>query len=137
MTGQHQLYTGAAQRFHNSDSMILDRDTKYSAEFRGFLAREGTEVVRLPPRSPNLNAFAERFVRSIKQECLSRMVFLGQASLRHAITQYMTHYHGERNHQGLDDRLLRPIAVGFQGGMDVKRRERLGGMLSYYHRQAA
>jgi transposase InsO family protein len=99
--------------------------------------REGVHVVRLPPRSPNLNAFAERFVRSIKEECLNRMIFFGQASLRHAITQFMTHYHGERNHQGLENRLLRPLsAVGELHGR-VKRRQRLGGMLSYYHRQAA
>jgi integrase-like protein len=117
--------------------LILDRDAKYSDGFRNALVREGVHVVRLPPRSPNLNAFAERFVRSIKEECLNRMIFFGQASLRHAITQFMTHYHGERNHQGLENRLLRPLsAVGELHGR-VKRRQRLGGMLSYYHRQAA
>jgi transposase InsO family protein len=72
--------------------LILDRDAKYSPDFCNFLAREGVDVIRLPPKTPNLNAFAERFVRSIKSECLSRMIFFGQASLRHAITQYMTHY---------------------------------------------
>jgi putative transposase len=80
--------------------LILDRDAKYSDRFRNVLVREGIHVVRLPPKSPNLNAFAERFVRSIKEECLNRMIFFGQASLRHAIKQYMAHYHGERNHQG-------------------------------------
>src|SRR3954465_5885331 len=94
-------------------------------------------VVRLPPRSPNLNAFAERFVRSIKEECLNRMIFIGQASLRHAITQYLTHYHGERNHQGLENRLLMPCRTIGEAHASVKRRERLGGMLSYYHREAA
>jgi|ERR1700722_5904643 putative transposase len=78
--------------------VILDRDAKYSDGFRNVLVREGIHVVRLPPRSPNLNAFAKRFVRSIKEECLSRMIFFGQASLRHAITQFMIHYHDERNH---------------------------------------
>ena len=82
-----------------------------SAEFRGFLAGEGIEIVRLPARSPNLNAFSERFVRSIKEECLARMIFFRKASLQHAITQYMEHYHGERNHQGRENRLLRPHAV--------------------------
>ena len=67
----------------------------------------GTQVIRLPPRSPNLNAYAERFVRSIKNECLNRMIFVGQASLRRAILEYMAHYHEERNHQGLDNRLIR------------------------------
>lgn len=72
------------------------------------LMREGIHLVRLPPRSPNMNAFAERFVRSIESECLNRMVFFGQASLRHAVTQFMDHYHGERNHQGLANQLVRP-----------------------------
>jgi putative transposase len=101
------------------------------------LVREGVHVVRLPPRSPNLKAFAERFVRSIKEECLSRMIFFGQASLRHAITQYMSHYHEERNHQGLENRLLRPLRAVGEPHARVKRRQRLGGILSYYHREAA
>ena len=90
--------------------LLLDRDTKYSDAFRGILVREGIQVIRLPPRSPNLNAFAERFVRSIKSECLNRMIFFGQASLRHAIAQYLSHYHNERNHQGRGNQLLRPHA---------------------------
>jgi putative transposase len=117
--------------------LLLDRDTKYSDAFRGILVREGIEVIRLPPRSPNLNAFAERFVRSIKEECLNRMIFVGQASLRHAITQYLTHYHFERNHQGLENRLLKPCRTVGEPHAPVKRRERLGGMLSDYHREAA
>lgn len=117
--------------------LILDRDAKYSAEFRTFLVREGIYVIRLPPKSPNLNAFAERFVRSIKEECLNRMLFIGQASLRYAITQFMAHYHGERNHQGLGNRLLQPLCAVDELHASVKRRRRLGGMLSYYHHQAA
>ncbi len=117
--------------------LLLDRDTKYSDAFRGILVREGVHVIRLPPRSPNLNAFAERFVRSMKVECLNRMIFLGQSSLRHAVTQYLSHYHGERNHQGLGNRLLIPPCVMGMLGVPVKRCERLGGMLSYYHREVA
>lgn len=117
--------------------LILDRDAKYCDAFRNVLVREGVHVIRLPPRSPNLNAFAERFVRTIKEECLSRMIFLGQASLRHAVSQFVTHYHHERNHQGLENRLLRPLAAHRGVNAAVRRRERLGGMLSYYHRQAA
>jgi putative transposase len=94
-------------------------------------------VVRLPPRSPNLNAFAERFVRSIKEECLNRMIFVGRASLQHAVTHYLTHYHSERNHQGLGNRFPIPSRLMNNPGLPVKRRERLGGMLSYYHREAA
>ena len=89
-------------------NLILDRDAKYTEGFRHALTREGVRLIRLPARSPNLNAFAERFVRSIKEECLSRMIFLGQASLRHAIAQYLIHYHGERNHQGLENRIPEP-----------------------------
>ena len=117
--------------------LILDRDTKYTEAFRNLLVREGIDVIRLPPRSPNLNAFAERFVRSVKEECLSRMIFLGQASLRHAISHYLAHYHGERNHQGLENRLLQPLSTVRASHATVKRRERLGGMLSYYHSEAA
>src|SRR5882757_6601298 len=117
--------------------LIMDRDTKYSDAFRGIITRAGTNVVRLPPRSPNLNAFAERFIRSIKEECLNRMIFVSQASLRHAIGQYLTHYHSERNHQGLGNRLLIPSGGVYEPCVPVKRRKRLGGMLSYYHREAA
>src|ERR1700676_5649777 len=84
--------------------LILDRDTKYSDAFRTILVREGIHVIRLPPRSPNLNSYAERFVRSIKEECLSRIIFFGRASLRRAIPQYLRHYPRERNQQALGTR---------------------------------
>ena len=96
----------------------------------------GTEVIRLPPMSPNLNAYAERFVRSIKDECLNRMIFIGQASLRRAIGEYMDHYHEERNHQGLENRLIRSVARSLQEVGVVRRRQRLGGMLNFYCREA-
>jgi putative transposase len=117
--------------------LILDRDTKYSDAFGSVLIRDGIHVVRLPPKSPNLNAFAERFVRSIKEECLSRMIFFGQASLQHAIRQFMMHYHTERNHQGLGNRLLQPDSATPLLHHRIQRRQRLGGMLNYYHRAAA
>src|ERR1700674_4085635 len=88
--------------------LIIDRDSKYSEQFRRLIGDAGTNVIRLPPRSPNLNAYAERFVRSIKGECLDRMIFVGQASLRRAVREYIEHYHTERNHQGLENRLLHP-----------------------------
>jgi transposase InsO family protein len=116
--------------------LILDRDTKYCDAFRRVLVREGIQIIRLPPQSPNLNAFAERFVRSIKEECLSRMIFFGQASLQHAIRQFMAHYHTERNHQGLENRLLQPVSTTLLHH-PIQRRQRLGGILSYYHRAAA
>jgi len=82
--------------------LILDRDSKYTEQFRRLIRDSGTNVIRLPPQSPNLNAYAERFVRSIKSECLNQMIFIGQASLRRAVAEYLAHYHEERNHQGLD-----------------------------------
>ena len=81
----------------------------------------------------NLNAFAERFVRSIKSECLNRMIFFGQASLQHAISHFLAHY--ERNHQGLANQLLR-AAPTVAPSQPVRRRQRLGGMLNFYHRAA-
>ena len=117
--------------------LILDRDTKYSAAFRKLIEGSGTEVIRLPPRSPNLNAYAERFVRSIKEECLERMIFVGQGSLRHAVREYVAHYHGERNHQGLENRLLKPVDQAHGQNGIITKRKRLGGMLSYYYRLAA
>jgi putative transposase len=117
--------------------LIVDRDTKYTDEFRNVLVREGIHLIRLPPRSPNLNAFAERFVRSIKSECLNRMIFFGQASLQHAISNFIAHYHRERNHQGVGNRLLQGSAVAGSLTGPVRRRQRLGGMLSFYYCAAA
>jgi putative transposase len=113
--------------------LILDRDTKYTAQFRRLISESRTAVIRLPPRSPNLNAYAERFVRSIKEECLDRMIFIGQASLRRAITEFVVHYHGERNHQGIGNQLIQPGQRPLATGTSVCRHQRLGGMLSFYH----
>jgi putative transposase len=117
--------------------LIIDRDTKYTQQFRRLIDEGGTEVIRLPPMSPNLNAYAERFVRSIKDECLGKMIFVGQASLRRAIGEYMAHYHEERNHQGLENKLIRPQHRHAADAALVQRRTRLGGMLNYYYRAAA
>ena len=116
--------------------LIIDRDTKYAASFRGRVNSSGTSVIRLPSLSPNVNAYAERFVRSIKFECLNRMIFIGEASLRRAVAEYMAHYHEERNHQGLNNRLIRTRTVAADDGA-VHRRPRLGGMLNFYYREAA
>jgi transposase InsO family protein len=117
--------------------LIIDRDTKYCADFRNFLANAGCEIIRLPPRSPNLNAYAERFVGSIKTECLNRLIFFGEASLRRAIHQYVAHYHHERYHQGLNNQLLKVAANDSSYAGRVVQRERLGGMLNYYYRLSA
>jgi transposase InsO family protein len=116
--------------------LIMDRDRKYCEGFRSLLEEFGTNVLRLPPRSPNLNAYAERFVLSIKQECLERMIFFSEKSLRRAVSTYMAHYHRERNHQGLNNRLIEPERDAGKRGVRVCCRERLGGMLRYYYREA-
>jgi len=117
--------------------LIHDRDTKFTQAFDALLKDNGVDPVLLPPRSPNLNAHCERFVRSIKEEGLNRMVMLGERSLYYAIQQYLAHYHAERNHQGLDNQLImREAGIGGPTGQ-VQRRDRLGGLLRYYYRDAA
>ena len=122
---------------HAKRYLIIDRDTKYSEQFRRLIRDNGTKVIRLPPMSPNLNAYAERFVRSIKDECLNRMIFIGQASLRRAVVEYMEHYHRERNHQGLENRLIHVPAAAAANVGAIYRRARLGATLNFYYRQAA
>ena len=112
--------------------LILDRDKKFTTEFRHLLEHAGTDVIRLPHRSPNLNAYVERFVLSVKSECLERMIFFSEQSLRRAVAEFIHHYHGERNHQGLGNALLEAEeCVGSPHGK-VRCRKRLGGLLSYY-----
>jgi transposase InsO family protein len=117
--------------------LIHDRDPLFTAEFRETLAAAGVESVRLPARSPNLNAYAERFVRTIKESCLERMIFFGEPSLRRATGEFLAHYHRERNHQGLDNQLIFPGPADTDLAAPIQRRQRLGGMLNYYYRQAA
>jgi putative transposase len=117
--------------------LILDRDGKYTQEFRDFLTHAGTNIVRLPARSPNLNAYCERYVPSIKSECLDRMIFFTESSLRRAISSYLAHYHGERFHQGLGSRLIEGNDGVRERSGAIGCRERLGGMLRYYYRHAA
>ena len=101
------------------------------------LADVGVKSVRLPPRSPNLNAYAERFVRTTKESCLERLILFGENSIRRAAAELTVHYHRERNHQGLDNKLICPDPKSVRQGGEVKRRERLGGLLNYYYRTAA
>ena len=117
--------------------LVLDRDKKFTAKFRELVDDSGTRVIRLPYRSPNLNAYIERFVLSIKSECLNRMIFFGEQSLRRAVAEFISHYHAERNHQGLGNKLIEADeCVGSLEG-NVRCRKRLGGLLNYYHREAA
>jgi transposase InsO family protein len=96
----------------------------------------GIESVKLPPRSPNLNAYAERFVRTIKESCLEQMILFGEEALRMSIRQFLDHYHLERNHQGLQNRLITPAEEKINTEARIERRERLGGLLNYYYRAA-
>jgi putative transposase len=117
--------------------LILDRDPLYTKAFRTLLKEAGVNIVRLPARSPNLNCFAERWIRSLREECLSRVIPLGEKHLRRTIASYAEHYHLERNHQGLGNRLIDPIAANTNSGEGrIRRRQRVGGLLSYYHRAA-
>jgi transposase InsO family protein len=118
--------------------LIHDRDTKFCAAFQHIVDEAGVERVVLPPRSPNLNAYAERWVRSVKDEALSRMILFGERSLRHVLHEYVEHYHRERNHQGKDNVLLFPaISQDTVHAGPLQCRERLGGLLKYYEYEAA
>ena len=117
--------------------VLMDRDGKFSPAFRAILKNEDIKPVQLPPRSPDLNAHVERFHRSLKEECLDRMIFFGEQSLRKAISTFLIHFHAERNHQGIGNRLIEPgEEVGLRDG-DILCQERLGGMLRYYYRKVA
>jgi putative transposase len=117
--------------------LIHDRDPLFTSAFRETLTCTGVETVKLPPRSPNLNAYAERFVRSVKESCLDRLILVGEGSLGRSIREFVEHYHVERNHQGLGNRLIRPVVAPTPGHERIACRERLGGLLKYYHRPAA
>jgi putative transposase len=109
--------------------LIHDRDPLFTLAFRETLAAAGIQVVRLPPRSPNLNAYAERFVRTIKESCLDQMIFRGEGSLRRAVGEFIEQYHHERNHQGLANQLIVPVATRTSRGDRIVSRERRGGLL--------
>ena len=117
--------------------LIHDRDPLFTKEFLSTLKDAGVQSVKLPPQSPNLNAHAERFVRTLKQSCLERLILFGESSLRTAVQNFLAHYHSERNHQGLGNRLIRPDHAHVGAAGTVQCRERLGGMLNYYYRAAA
>ena len=124
----------------SSRYLIHDRDSKFCESFRDTIEGVGVTPIRLPARSPDLNAFAERWVRSVKEECLSKLIFFGENSLRHALKEYVAHHHHERNHQGKDNLLLFPEpAIAQTNGLEgaIQCRERLGGLLRFYHREAA
>jgi len=123
----------------NCRYLIHDRDTKYCQSFRDIIESCDVKTLPLPARSPNLNAFSERRVKSVKDDCLSKLILFGETSLRRALHNYLLHYHAERNHQGKGNVLLFPTAAQAMNRVDgsVRCKERLGGLLKYYHREAA
>ena len=117
--------------------LLHDRDTKFTRSFRAILVSGRVKPLALPARSPNLNAYAERWVRSVKEECLSKVILFGERSLRRALSEYVDHFHAERNHQGKANVLLFPRDTDRGREGPARCRERLGGLLRYYHREAA
>jgi len=115
--------------------LICDRDAKWSEAVRARLQDAGLRVIQTPYRAPNANAFAERFVRSIKEECLNRLIPFGERHFRRAVTEFVGHYHGERNHQGVGNELINGPPTQARVGR-VRRCSRLGGLLNYYARAA-
>ena len=137
MTQVARNLTGAGDGFlRGAQYLILDRDPLYTATFRRLLRHGGVKPLVLPAWSPNLNAFAERFVGSAESECLERIVPLGEGHLRAAVRAFVQHYHEERPHQGLGNELIAPKTTAIGTG-PVRCRARLGGLLKFYYREAA
>lgn len=114
-----------------------DRDPLFTEAFRELLKPSGVKTVKLPARSPDLNAHAEQFVLSIKSECLAQIIPLGERHLRKAVKEYTEHYHLERNHQGLNNELIEKPSDEPHLDSVVECKEKLGGILKYYYRRAA
>jgi putative transposase len=121
---------------HACRYLLHDRDSKFCASFKDVLRSEGVSCLTLPPHSPNLNAFAERWVRSVRQECLGKLILFGEGALQRALNEFIQHFHLERNHQGKGNVLLFPTAMTTSSGRRIGCRERLGGLLRYYSRAA-
>ena len=127
--------TGVNEEFlDTSRYLICDRDTKYTRQFSRLFKDHGIKTIRLPPYSPNLNAYAERWVRSIKEDCLNNLVLLGEGSLRHAVSEYVEFYNHERPHQGLNNELIESQSAETATKGPVRVRSRLGGLLNFYYR---
>jgi transposase InsO family protein len=121
----------------STGTSIMDRDPLFCHSFRDMLKNNGVRPVRLPSRSPNLNAYAERWVGSARRECLAKVIPLGERHLRKLVSEFVAHYHAERNHQGLGNKLITPMNDNAANSGRIVRRQRLGGVLNYYHREAA
>jgi hypothetical protein len=117
----------SAQQFR---FLIHDRDTKFTEGFDQILYGAGIEAIQLPPQSPNLNAYAERWIRSLKSECLEHPILFGERSLAHVLHEYLAHHQQERNHQGLDNVIPFPDEQLRSNTGPIIQSERLGGTAS-------
>jgi transposase InsO family protein len=109
----------------------------FTEKFGAILAACGVEAVKLPARSPNLNANLERWVRGIREECLNHLILFSESVLKTTIAEYVTHFHTERPHQGLGNKIIEPQFENPSKAGEVRCRKRLGGLLKYYYREAA
>ncbi|XHR31122.1 MAG: integrase core domain-containing protein [Chthoniobacteraceae bacterium] len=131
-----------AERGEQASYLIKDGDTKFTVKFDDVFRGEGIMLKRLPYASPNLNAFAERFVQSIKQECLNQFVVFGERHLEYLVREYENHYNTVRPHQGLENKPIGIVAMPPPNSRppepsEVECDSRLGGLLRHYHRKAA
>jgi putative transposase len=117
--------------------LIQDRGTAFTKDFRKLLGDSGVRSIRLPRKSPNLNCYAERWVRSAKEMCVDRMIFFGEKSLKHAMSEVEIFYNQERPHQGLENKIIKPDFEESKMEGDIECRSRLGGLMKYYFRKAA
>jgi transposase InsO family protein len=125
----------------NCKYLVHDRDSLYTEKFENTFKDFGITPIKTPPRSPNLNPFAERVIRSIKYECLSNMIIFSEKRLRNILKEYIEHYHFERNHQGIGNEIIESeneILKHSKSSKDpIVKKERIGGLLNYYYRQSA
>ncbi len=117
--------------------LIHDQGTQFTKEFKETLASGGVKTLRLPRRSPDLNSFAERWVRTIKENCLDQTILIGENSLRRVVGEFVEHYNTERAHQSLGNRIIEPKFEKVPNEGRIECDSRLGGMLNYYYRKAA
>ena len=120
--------------------LVHDRDPLFTNQWKLLLASSGVTSVAIPAQSPNCNPHAERFIKSIRHECLDHFIVFGEAHLRHLVREYTAHYNAERYHQGVGGKLLTEDAVAANDNSTsgiVKTRSRLAATLNFYHREAA
>jgi transposase InsO family protein len=129
--------TGVTGPLTNARYLIHDRDAKFTTGFDQILQGVGIQALQLPPHSPNLNAYAERWIRSVKSECLEHLILFGQRSLAYVLREYLAHHHHERNHQGLENVIPFPDEQLRSNTGPIVQSERLGGLLQFYYRKAA